>query len=229
MRLVKFRPFPQAFSGGASPRRELSLQPPCCQTLGGPGATLPWLPPALLASLCLLTVGLSPGACRADSPARKAANFASGAGNILYLAAAVGLPLLSDGSHATNHALRAADSIGSSLVIAEGLKYLVREKRPDSSAHDSFPSGHATAAFAAATVESDLHPKQAPLWFLGATAISYSRIRLNQHYPRDVIAGAALGYGMTRLELSAPRGLILSPFIQPETNAAGLQITTSWR
>lgn len=166
----------------------------------------------LIVSLLLLSVA------HADSPARKAANFASGTGNILYLAAAVGLPLLADGHNGTNHALRVADSLGSSLVVTEGLKYLIREKRPDSNAHDSFPSGHATAAFAAATAESSLHPKQAPLWFLGATAISLSRIRLNQHYPRDVIAGAALGYGMTRLELSAPRGLILSPFIQPEGN-----------
>lgn len=177
--------------------------------------------------ICVMSA-LSTGAAHADSPARKAATFASGSGNIIYLAAAVGLPLLSDGHNGTNHALRAADATGSSLVVAEGLKYLFREKRPDSNAHDSFPSGHATAAFAAATVESDLHPKQAPLWFLGATAISLSRVRLNQHYPRDVIAGTALGYGMARLELSAPRGLILSPFIQPASSGFGLQLTSHW-
>ncbi len=183
--------------------------------------------PAMLGVACSLSL-LTPSLARADSPARQASQFASGAGNIIYLAAAVGLPLLSDGRNGTNHALRAADAIGSSVVIAEGLKYLVREKRPDSNAHDSFPSGHATAAFAAATVESSLHPKQAPLWFLGATAISFSRLRLNRHHPGDVIAGAALGFGMARLELSAPRGLILSPFIQPG-NGVGLQLAGSWR
>lgn len=165
----------------------------------------------------------------ADSAARKASSFASGSGNIIYLAAAVGLPLLSDGKHGTNHALRAADAIGTSTLISEVLKNVVREKRPDTNSHDSFPSGHATAAFAAATVESDLHPHEAPLWFTGATLISYSRIRLHRHYGRDVIAGALLGYGTARLELSAPRGLILSPIIQPESRSIGLQMTLPLR
>jgi len=165
----------------------------------------------------------------ADSPARQASNFASGSGNIIYLAAAVGLPLLSDGKHGTNHALRAADAIGTATLLSEGFKNLFHEKRPDSNAHDSFPSGHATAAFAAATVESDLHPKQAALWFTGATLISYSRIRLHRHYTQDVIAGALLGYGTARLELSAPRGLILSPLIQPDSRGFGLQMTLPLR
>ena len=177
---------------------------------------------------CLCLAAAAPSAS-ADSPARNAAKFASGNGNIIYLAAAVGLPLLSDGSDGRNHALRAADAIGTSVVLAEGLKYLVREKRPDSNTLDSFPSGHATAAFAAATVESDLHPKQAPYWFLGATLISLSRLRLHRHYPQDVIAGALLGYGTARLELSAPRGLILSPVIQPDTQSLGLQMTMPLR
>lgn len=165
----------------------------------------------------------------ADSPARQASNFASGSGNIIYLAAAVGLPLLSDGKHGTNHALRAADAIGTSVLLSEGFKNLFHEKRPDSNAHDSFPSGHATAAFAAATVESDLHPHETALWFTGATLISYSRVRLHRHYGRDVIAGALLGYGTARLELSEPRGLILSPFIQPESRGFGLQMTLPLR
>ncbi len=172
---------------------------------------------------------LAAAPAQAKSPARSASDFASGSGNIIYLAAAVGLPLLSDGDHAKNHALRAADAIGTATLLSEGFKNLFHEKRPDSSAHDSFPSGHATAAFAAATVESDLHPHEAPYWFLGATLISYSRIRLHRHYGRDVIAGALLGYGTARLELSAPRGLLLSPFIQPEDHTVGMQITVPLR
>jgi len=178
-----------------------------------------------LASLTLMTFALIPCAARADSPARKAATFASESGNILFLAAGVGLPLLSDGHDGKNHALRALDALGTSVLLAEGLKVLVREKRPDSNAHDSFPSGHATAAFAVATVEGSLHPKQAPLWYLGAALISASRVRLNRHTPGDVVAGAAIGFGVARLELSQPRGLILSPFITPD--GAGIQMTKS--
>ena len=161
----------------------------------------------------------------ADSPARAASKFASGDGNILFLAAGVGLPLLSDGHDGKNHALRALDALGTSVILSEGLKSLVREKRPDSNAHDSFPSGHATAAFAVATVEGGLHPKQAPLWYLGAALISYSRVRLHRHTVGDVLAGAALGAGTARLELTQPRGLILSPFITPDGTGMGVGLT----
>jgi membrane-associated phospholipid phosphatase len=177
----------------------------------------------------LSAAGIGRSPVMADSPARKASDFASGTGNIIYLGAALGLPLLADGKDGRNHALRTADAIGTSLLLTEGLKSLVREKRPDSDAHDSFPSGHATAAFAAATAESGLHPKQAPLWYLGATLISYSRVRLHRHYDRDVVAGALIGYGTARLELSAPRGLILSPLISPDTHSYGLQVSSTWR
>jgi membrane-associated phospholipid phosphatase len=177
----------------------------------------------LTALLCLLT--LSMPAARADSPARQASNFASGTGNLAYLVAGIGLPLLSDGSNGRSHSLRVMDSLGTSLLLTEGLKALVREKRPDSDAHDSFPSGHATAAFAVATTESAMHPHQAPFWYLGAALISYSRVRLHRHYGRDVIAGAAIGFGAARLEVSSPHGLILSPLISPDRHMIGLQMT----
>ncbi len=165
---------------------------------------------AVPAVVCL---ALTSGSAHADTPDHKAALFASGSGNILYLAAGVGLPLLSDGRYGTRHALRVADALGTSVLLSEALKNLVHEKRPDSNAHDSFPSGHATAAFAVATMESDLHPHQAALWYLGATLISYSRVRLRRHTVGDVVAGAAIGAGTARVEVDQPRGLILSPFI----------------
>ena len=165
----------------------------------------------LFSAACFLGPAILPA--QADTPDHKAALFASGDGNILYLAAGVGLPLLSDGRYGTRHALRVADALGTSVLLSEAIKALVKEKRPDSDAHDSFPSGHATAAFAVATVESDLHPRQAALWYLGAALISYSRVRLRRHTTADVVAGAALGAGTAQVEVSQPRGLILSPFI----------------
>ena len=177
-----------------------------------------------LASAALASLALS-APVRAESPARKASDFASGTGNLLFLAAGVGLPLLSDGRDGRNHALRALDALGTSVIISEGLKNLVREKRPDSDAHDSFPSGHATAAFSVATIEAGLHPHQAPLWYLGAALISYSRVRLHRHTAGDVAAGAALGFGTARLEMSQPRGLLLSPFITPDGRGMGFQMS----
>jgi len=165
---------------------------------------------AVPAAVCLALISVP---VRADTPDHEAAKFASGSGNIIYLAAGVGLPLLSDGRYGTRHALRVADALGTSVLLSEALKNLVHEKRPDSNSHDSFPSGHATAAFAVATVESDLHPHQAALWYLGATLISLSRVRLRRHTTGDVVAGAVLGAGTARVEVNQPRGLILSPFI----------------
>lgn len=175
-----------------------------------------------IACLVLLLCGAS---VHSDSPARKASNFASGAGNIIFLAAGIGLPLITDGANGRNHSLRALDAMGTSVLLTEGLKSLFREKRPDSNEHDSFPSGHATAAFAVATAESAFHPKQAPLWYLGATLISYSRVRLNRHTVGDVLAGAGIGYGITRLELSAPHGLILSPIITRDGRGMGVSLS----
>lgn len=143
------------------------------------------------------------------------ARFASGSGNVLYLAAGTLLPLLQDGKDGKEHALRTADALLTSTLITEGLKRIVREKRPDGSARTSFPSGHATAAFAVATMQSHYHPKQALLWYGGAALISESRVQLNRHYLHDVVAGAAVGYFTSRFELSRPRGLILAPLIRP--------------
>lgn len=141
------------------------------------------------------------------------ARFASGAGNVLFLAAGLLAPLAEDGPQGRQHTYRIADSLLTSTLITEALKRIVREKRPDGSARTSFPSGHATAAFAAATMQSYYHPKQAPFWYAGATIIAASRVQLNRHYVHDVVAGAAVGYFTSRLELRSRRGLLLRPFI----------------
>lgn len=154
--------------------------------------------------------------------------FTSNTGTILYVVAGVGLPLVTDGSLGVPHALRSADSLITSGLFAEGLKALVQEKRPNSSAHDSFPSGHATAVFSVATMQSQFHPRQAPLWFAAATLIGVSRFGLHAHTVGDVLAGAALGFGTARLELSSRRGLLLAPFVPPSGRGIGLNISKSF-
>ncbi len=162
--------------------------------------------------LCAAFIVLAPlSPTRADSLDREVAAFASGRGNILYLTVGVGLPLLTDGGAGGKHALGTLDALATGTLLGVGLKALTREKRPDADAHDSFPSGHATAAFAVAAMESQWHPRQALLWYGAAALIGDSRLRLHRHYLQDVLAGAALGYGVTRLEQSHPRHLILTP------------------
>ena len=57
----------------------------------------------------------------------------------------------------------------------------------------SFPSSHATLAFALAVVLSYKEPKRKKLFYSLAILIAFSRIYLGYHFPGDVLAGAALG------------------------------------
>ena len=61
----------------------------------------------------------------------------------------------------------------------------------------SFPSGHATVAFAAATIfakEYKNKPIVPIIAYTSATLISLSRITENKHWATDVLAGAVIGY-----------------------------------
>jgi membrane-associated phospholipid phosphatase len=90
---------------------------------------------------------------------------------------------------------------GKSGPIFHGPFYAFK-KGPDGqklshSDYASFPSGHTTAAFAAATVYA-MEYKDKPLIpilsYTAATLIGLSRMTENQHWPIDVMAGAMLGY-----------------------------------
>ena len=60
--------------------------------------------------------------------------------------------------------------------------------------YQSFPSGHASVTFAAATViERHLGWKKAALAYVIAAYVASSRIHDNRHYLSDVIFGAATG------------------------------------
>jgi membrane-associated phospholipid phosphatase len=59
--------------------------------------------------------------------------------------------------------------------------------------YQSFPSGHATTAMAAALVVGFLAPTFFRLFFAIAIMAGISRIVVGMHYPTDVVAGFALG------------------------------------
>lgn len=71
------------------------------------------------------------------------------------------------------------------------------EKQRIYKSSSSFPSGHTTVAFAAATVfamEYRDRPLIPILSYSAATLIGLSRLTENKHWPTDILAGAALGF-----------------------------------
>jgi len=212
-----------SFAFGALSVCALSCSPASAQTISIPHVS----PAASLASSGQADVRLSAATSSTSPRYPSLAKFASGTGNIIFLAAGTFLPLIEDGRNKKEHTLRTADSLITATLLTEGLKRIVREKRPDNSERNSFPSGHATAAFAVATMEAHYHPNQAILWYTGAALISYSRVRLRRHYTQDVIAGAAIGFLTARFELNQRRGLILSPFITPRAKGGGNGVSVS--
>lgn len=183
---------------------------------------------AVLAVLCCTTIAT---AAKADSFDQDVSRIVSDEGTILYLGTGVVLPLLLNGKNGKNQSLRVVDSLGTSFLVCEGLKAVTDVKRPDSDSRDSFPSCHATLAFAVATMQSEYQPKYALLWYAGASAIAYSRVNLNRHRWTEVLAGAAIGYGIAKLELSQPHGLILFPLIGSDDEGGtvvGLQMSKSF-
>jgi len=92
-------------------------------------------------------------------------------------------------------------------VVNAGVKALVGRRRPDGREHPlpvrvpesaSFPSGHAMAAWCAATLLADGDPL-APAYYALAAAVSASRVQVGLHHASDVIAGSLLGMGLAYL------------------------------
>ena len=78
-------------------------------------------------------------------------------------------------------------------ILTQGMKFAVQRTRPDGEAR-SFPSGHASAAFATAAVLHRHFGRKAGLpAYAIALYTSTSRLQANSHYPSDVIVGATLG------------------------------------
>jgi|AntRauTorcE11898_2_1112593.scaffolds.fasta_scaffold00485_8 membrane-associated phospholipid phosphatase len=113
-----------------------------------------------------------------------------------------------------NVALTAIKSMVISQVITQTAKQIFHRHRPEqaSAGHfdgplappgfNSFPSGHATMAFSAATLFAMAYRDKkwvAPTAYSVAVLSSLSRVYESEHWPSDIFFGAITGYFVSRL------------------------------
>lgn len=87
-------------------------------------------------------------------------------------------------------------SIAGATLTCALIKFTVNRERPCGSSgrfNSSFPSGHATGAFAFTYVMGKRYPKIAIPLYLTASTIAFSRVYNEKHYLSDVVAGSILG------------------------------------
>ena len=77
------------------------------------------------------------------------------------------------------------------------------------SSDPSFPSDHATAAFAIAFAVLAFSRRGGVAFLAAATLIGLSRVALGMHYPSDVLAGAIVGWLAAMLVTRRARALVL--------------------
>lgn len=105
-----------------------------------------------------------------------------------------------------------------SLAVNQGIKRLFRRTRPTPSGDDrytirrpstsSFPSGHASSAFTAASLLTAWGGRRsAPLWFGIATVVALSRAYVRIHHASDVVGGALFGLVLGALAKRVLRAL----------------------
>lgn len=118
---------------------------------------------------------------------------------------------------------------GATLVATEVLKRSTHVERPDHTNDMSFPSGHASDAFAAATFMHRRHGiEQAWPWYAAATYVGWTRVQADRHRWGDILGSAAVA-GAASWWLATPandRKLSVLPTIAPGLIA--VQLHASW-
>jgi membrane-associated phospholipid phosphatase len=113
-----------------------------------------------------------------------------------------------------------AELLAGGLVL--GIKESVRRDRPSTAETSnatgfSFPSGHAAATFAAATVlQQHLGYKAGIPTYLVATYVAMSRLHENVHFASDVVFGATIGIVVGRTVTWHGRNFYASPMLLPK-------------
>jgi membrane-associated phospholipid phosphatase len=124
--------------------------------------------------------------------------------------------------------LLTGESLGDAMILAGAGQAIFRRDRPtagngqgdffsSSFSQAGFPSGHATAAWAMASVIGDEYPGWLPrtVVYTLAAATSVGRVVAEKHFPSDVVVGSALGWLVGHYVYRAHHQYDLTPFEEP--------------
>ncbi len=115
----------------------------------------------------------------------------------------------------------------STVVATHSLKNIINKKRPNGS-DKSFPSGHTSAAFqGAAFIHKRYGIKYAIPAYLGASYVGYSRVKSDNHYTEDVLAGAIIGIASNLYFTKKYKQFVVTPIANK--NFKGFNISRSFK
>ena len=140
------------------------------------------------------------------------------------------LPATALGLSAIKHDGPGFIQYGKSAAVATGatyaLKQVVDAERPDGGEH-SFPSMHTSFSFAAAEFLRKRYGwKYGAPAYTAAAFVGYTRVESDNHYWRDVIAGAGIGIASGYFFTEALPELGVVPMVSG--NYLGVQMNGGW-
>lgn len=111
-------------------------------------------------------------------------------------------------------------ALGRTVAVTYGLKYAVREERPNGEDDSSFPSGHSAVTFASAEF---IRKHYGWTWgapaYAAATFVGWSRVATDDHWGHDVAAGAAIGI-LSNYDFGDWHGWSVKPTLLQATDGA---------
>jgi membrane-associated phospholipid phosphatase len=110
--------------------------------------------------------------------------------------------------------------------ITYGLKFTIDKKRPNGGSQ-SFPSGHTSTAFSGASfIQKRYGWKYGVPAYMAASFVGWSRVKTDDHYVEDVLAGAAIGVISSYYFTEPYRQIIMTPIAN--SGMYGLTAQMKW-
>src|SRR5262249_5054372 len=105
----------------------------------------------------------------------------------------LGILFPGEGRNGWDNFCEEVEGMALNAAVTSSLKLLVGRRRPGGGA-ESFPSGHTSPPFAAASLIDDNMGGAVGASAYGLAGLTgFSRMEARRHYPSDVLAGAAVG------------------------------------